>query len=224
MRGPQAGLVTETMPADPRSRLRGPKAQRSAKTRAKLLDATIACLHDVGYDRTTTVLVVERAGVARGSLLHQFPTKVDLMIGAIEHIAGLRRRAHEEGLKDAPSGPERLERMIEILWEQLSSPSGIARLEILLASRGDADLSARLAPLETQLQASHHRLMWLYAERLGIADRGLIEAMTQLYTATLRGLSVDALFPSSREHVVSALALLNQCMMRLLKAAMPPGR
>ena len=109
MRAVQPGLVIAKEPAGPSSRLRGPKAERSANTRAKLLNATISCLYDVGYDRTTTVLVVERASVARGSLLHQFPTKVDLMIGTIEHIAGLRRQAHEEGLKQAPPGLNRLE-------------------------------------------------------------------------------------------------------------------
>jgi len=205
------------------SRLRGPKAERSAQTRTKLLNATIECLYYYGYDRTSTVLVIERAGVARGSLLHQFPTKVDLMMGAIEHIRQMRRTAHEEGLKDAPSGLGKLERIIEIGWEQMSSPSGIARLEIVLASRGDPELAARLGPLEAALQNSHRDVMWRYARRLGVTDRNLVDAMTQLYTATNRGLSVDALFPSSREHVLLAVSLLKTCMVDLLRRAITPG-
>ena len=207
--------------SSPESRPRGPKAEQSARTRAKLLSATIACLNDFGYDRTTTVLVVQRAGVARGSLLHQFPTKIDLMMGTLEHIRDMRRRAHEDGLNNIGFGPERLDRMIEILWGQLSSPSGIARLEILLASRGDKGLASRLAPIEAMLQGNHREAMWRYAQRLGITDRSVVDAMTQLYTASLRGLSVDALFPNSREHVLSAVALLKRTMTSVLRAAMP---
>ena len=49
--------------------------QRSDETRAALLDATIICLHEVGYAGTSTTLVSERAGVSRGAQTHHFPTK-----------------------------------------------------------------------------------------------------------------------------------------------------
>jgi AcrR family transcriptional regulator len=202
---------------------RGPQADQSARTRAKLLNATVECLYHFGYDRTTTVLVVERAGVARGSLLHQFPTKVDLMVATINYIASLRALAHREGLKGVTRGPERFERLIEILWQEMSSPSGIARLEILLASRGDHELAEKLAPIEADLQRGRVAGIWRFAEQLGITDRNLVESMAQLYVAALRGLSVDALFPSSREHVLSAVALLKQSMMSLLLDAIARG-
>ncbi len=43
------------------------QAERSALTRAQLLDATVECLSALGYARTTTTEIAERAGLSRGS-------------------------------------------------------------------------------------------------------------------------------------------------------------
>src|SRR5437764_3220914 len=66
------------------------QAQRSASTRAALLDATITSLVEVGYANTTTTGIAERAGVSRGAQMHHFPTKADLVASAIEHLADKR--------------------------------------------------------------------------------------------------------------------------------------
>lgn len=204
--------------------IRGPNAQRRTATRAKLLEATIACLYELGYHRTSTVLVTERAGVSRGSLLHQFPSKADLMVGAAEHIAELRARAHVAGLEGSPLGPERLARLVDILWGQTSSPSGIARLEILLGSRSDPELAQKLAVLNARLDERHRDAVWLLAKALGATDRKPVDAMVQLYAAALRGLAVDALFPESREHVSAAVELLKQMLVDLIAAQRPGGQ
>lgn len=202
----------------PARAVRGSNAQRRNATRAKLLEATIACLYELGYHRTSTVLVTARAGVSRGSLLHQFPSKADLMVAAAEHIADLRGRAHVAGMEGVPLGPERLTRLVDILWGQMSSPSGIARLEILLGSRSDLELAAKLTPLNARLDAMHRDLVWALARALGATDRKPIDAMVQLYAAALRGLSVDALFPESRAHVSAAVELLKQVLVDLIEA------
>ena len=68
-------------------RERVPQAERRRITRGKLLDATIDSLIDRGYARTTTVEVGERTGLSRGTQLHHFPSKADLLVAAIEHLA-----------------------------------------------------------------------------------------------------------------------------------------
>src|SRR5208282_1979137 len=70
-----------------KERLRGPNAERRAATRKKILDAGVRCLCERGYSGTTTPVVAKMAGVARGSLLHQFPTKVDLILAVAQHAA-----------------------------------------------------------------------------------------------------------------------------------------
>src|SRR5690242_5936361 len=60
--------------------------QRRAETRAKLLDAAIESLLEVGYAATTTRAVAQRAGVSSGAQTHHFPRRVDLVAAAVEHL------------------------------------------------------------------------------------------------------------------------------------------
>ncbi|MDP1875047.1 TetR/AcrR family transcriptional regulator [Phenylobacterium sp.] len=205
--------VPETKP-DPAATLRrGPNAARRLATRIRLLDAAIACLHERGYHRTTTTEVIERAGVSRGSLLHQFPSRTDLMVGVAEHIATLRGEAHLAGASQAPDGPERLGWLVDVLWGQVSSPSGVARLELMLASRSDPELAARLGELNARLEARHKELVWSQLRRMGLSNRAESDALVALYSAALRGLSIDALFPEAQTQVEAAVELLKQLLM-----------
>jgi AcrR family transcriptional regulator len=70
--------------------LRRTQAERSASTQRLLLDATVACLVELGYGGTTTSAVVERAGVSRGAQLHHYGTRQHLMGAAVEHLAARR--------------------------------------------------------------------------------------------------------------------------------------
>ena len=64
--------------------------ERSATTRAAVLDATIEQLAECGYGRTTTVEVAGRAGVSRGALVHHFSTRADLVLAALEYLCERR--------------------------------------------------------------------------------------------------------------------------------------
>ena len=48
--------------------------ERTATTRRKVLESTIACLYEHGYTATTTAMIAQHAGISRGALLHHFPT------------------------------------------------------------------------------------------------------------------------------------------------------
>lgn len=205
-------------------RPRGPNAVRRQSTRDKLLNATIECLHELGYHRTSTVIVTERAKVSRGSLLHQFPTKADLMVATARHISRQRGEAHIEGLKGVPIGIERLEKLVDILWGEVNSPSGIARIEIMLASRSEPELAAKYGPIVNEQGETHRRLIWALAKALGVRNRAPIDAMVQLYAASIRGLAIDALFPESRAHVEAAVELLKQALVDTIKREVAAAR
>ena len=57
--------------------------ERSAVTRERILEAAYGCLLDGGYRETTVGHVQKRAGVARGTLLHHFPTRGSIMAGVV---------------------------------------------------------------------------------------------------------------------------------------------
>src|SRR5215831_19475699 len=64
--------------------------QRRDETRRALLDAAVESLIEVGFARTTTLEVQRRAAVSRGALLHHFPSKAELLVAAVDHLAKMR--------------------------------------------------------------------------------------------------------------------------------------
>ncbi len=130
------------------------QAERTATTRAALLDATIDCLVEEGYAGTTTTRIVERAGVSRGAQVHHFPTKAELVAEAVRHLA--ERRAEEfvaEALEVPARGRRRFERVLDLLWKIHMGPLFTASVELWVAARADAELRARLLEVEREIAA-----------------------------------------------------------------------
>ncbi len=124
-------------------------------TRARLLDATIACVVEDGYAHTTTTKISRRAGVSRGAQVHHFATKSVLVSEAVAHLA--RRRTAElhaelsDELDDLPHGQARLERGLDLLWHSHSGPLFQAVLELWVGARTDPALRTPLLELERQM-------------------------------------------------------------------------
>ncbi|HEY1989680.1 MAG TPA: helix-turn-helix domain-containing protein [Acidimicrobiales bacterium] len=103
----------------------------------RLLDATVECLVEVGWARTTLPEVVARADVARGAQVHHFPTKAALMAAVGEHLLERHRREFSEAFEALRPEERTLEAAIDGLWGILCSPTWTAVIELGLASRTD---------------------------------------------------------------------------------------
>lgn len=206
-----AGRVNSVHDISARPRRSNP--ERSEATREKIVNATIDCLYSLGYHQTTTVVVTERAGVSRGAMLHHFPSKADLMIAAMDHIRRRMGAAHAARLAPIHDDRERFAALVDILWSEYSQPLGIARIELILASRSDPVCGPHFAALTVELDQRHKAAIWPLAERLGFTDRKLVDAIVQLYAAAVRGLAMDSLQPDMRRDVRSAVDLLRQTML-----------
>jgi len=198
-------------------KVRTSNPERSAAMRKRLLDATIQSLFEIGYFQTSTVEVTERAGVSRGAMLHHFPSKADLMMAASEHIVELRRDIHADRLGHLTTDREKFLHLIDVLWEAFQTPSGIARIEIMLGARSDPEIGPRFAELNARLEERHKERVWGLAQRLGIRDRKKVRAFVQLYAAALRGLAIDSLSPSSRPDVKAAIGLIKEFQLHMLE-------
>src|SRR6476620_5052805 len=91
--------------------------QRRDETRRALLDAAVESLIEVGFARTTTLEVQRRAEVSRGALLHHFPSKTELLVAAIDHLAELRAKELKRlaaELPDERAGRARTDAVLEL--------------------------------------------------------------------------------------------------------------
>jgi len=120
--------------------VRRTQAERTAAMRARLLDATVECLVELGYAGTTTTEVARRAGVSRGAQLHHFPTKQLLVLAAIEHVQRLRQEEVRAAFAAMEPEQRTLSAAIDLLWAIYRGPTFSAWLELAVAARTDADL------------------------------------------------------------------------------------
>ncbi|MCW2855842.1 MAG: transcriptional regulator, TetR family [Marmoricola sp.] len=156
--------------------------------RQRLLEATAQCLVDCGWSRTSTTLVSQRAGVSRGAQLHHFPTKNDLVIAAVEHLALLRRDELAQAAATLPDGPARTRAVLEMLGEHFTSDVFVAALELWVAARSDPTLLAALGPFEQVTGRETHKLTvkMLAADESQPGARELVQATLDL----IRGLGL----------------------------------
>ncbi len=163
------------------------QAQRSDGTRARLLEAAIHCLHESGYAATTTSLVAQRAGVSRGAMLHQFPTKVDLMLYVVRAVYDREVEEYVARLGHIRDLRTKLQALPEVAWEVLSRPSGVAVLEVLQGSRSDPELAERLLPMQSTIETES----FAWARRFDdVYGAPVTTPLQRLMVWTVRGLSV----------------------------------
>lgn len=124
------------------------QAERSAATRAQLLDATVDTLVERGWAATTTAEIVKRAGLSRGAQVHHFPTKDDLVLGAMEHLIERRVAEYRAAFEHLPAARRTRTGAVELLWEQCFGPTFDAWLELTVAAKHAPGLRARFVDLD----------------------------------------------------------------------------
>ena len=130
------------------------QAARRAATRARLLDATVACLAELGYARTSTTEIVRRAGVSRGAQVHHFPTKADLVASAVEHVFERRIEEFRAAFVRVPDGAHKAVAAIDLLWPMFDGHTFDAWLELAVAARTDPELRERLTAVTRRFTQS----------------------------------------------------------------------
>ena len=115
------------------------QAARTAETRAKILEAVVECIAEVGFQRTTAAEITRRAGVTWGAVQHQFGDKDGILRAVLQE--SFDRFA--ERLADVP-GPDaaledRVAAFVDRAWEHFGSDDYRSTFEILLSLDAPAD-------------------------------------------------------------------------------------
>lgn len=171
------------------------QAQRTAATRAALLEATVDCLVTQGFGGTTTIEVAHRAGVSPGALLHHFPAKADLLCAAVGHLFELRRAEFRKAMANLGPGTDRVEAGIDLLWSMFSGPTFVAWLELWMAARCDPALAEAVVRLDREFMAASEAVFReLFPDEIA-ARPDLARAALGLLYALMDGLALARLIP-----------------------------
>lgn len=174
------------MPAP--ARVRRPRQERSRTTRKRLVEAAVTCLAELGWNGSTVAVIAERAGVSRGAAQHHFPTRVDLVVAAIEHVGEQQVLHLREQAADLPTGSVRIEPVVDMLLSLYVGPLFRAALHLWVAASTDETLRRTLIPLQARVGREAHRVA---VELLGVDEshRGVRE-MVQATLDLARGLGL----------------------------------
>jgi AcrR family transcriptional regulator len=164
------------------------QAEKTAATRQKLLDATIAVLVERGYKETSTPVICRRAGVSRGGTLHHFATKQALVVAAIEHLFSRRLAEIRQRLADTGSQLLDLRSVGTHLLAAYRGESFYAWLELMVAARTDRILRKHLIDLDRCFVVAAERLCKQFLTPNARATE--VAAMTRLILAIFDGLAV----------------------------------
>lgn len=127
--------------------------QRREETVARLLDAAIDTIIEVGYAKASAAVIAKRAKVSDGALFRHFPTMSDFMAATAREVA---RRQVELGSKlsaDIAAEQPALPAALTILRDIAGSDTNTVWHELLMAARTDEKLRG---PLQTVLTEYVH--------------------------------------------------------------------
>jgi AcrR family transcriptional regulator len=182
--------------------------ERTAETRGRLIDATIELLYRGGYALTTTISVARKARVSRGAMMHHFSSRAELLLVVAEHILSQQRRIRMERLSKIGPGLERFYAAADVSWDVQRSPSAIAFLEIIMATRSDPELHEGMQPLIKLIPQLRQQAAIRMAGDLPGKDLVKIQHLVRLHQAALRGLSIELMFSRDVADIEAARQLL----------------
>ena len=192
--------------------------QRREDTIARLLDASIETIIEVGYARASAKMIARRAEVSDGALFRHFPTMGDFM-AATAYEAG-RRQLEAAAKRIADIGAEKptLEDVLTIMRDLTINSTNTVLYELAVAARTDEKLQQALRGVMEVY------LMKIYEEaRTALADD--VEALGEDHFAAQLALVVNTFDGAAVfRHVLTHPHIEEQripTLMTLLAAARP---
>ena len=175
--------------------------KRSQASRQQILDSAVQCLIEDGYSGASTLRIQQLAGVSRGRLLHHFPSRDELLVGAVQHLASSRvAELKEEVITSITVGdadPARIDQAVYQMWATFHQPYFWASIELWVAARHNDHLRAALGPAERQLyKAIRETLDSMFGPILSVRPRyGLT---IDILVSSMRGVSLTYAFDRRR--------------------------
>ncbi|MBK8198807.1 MAG: TetR/AcrR family transcriptional regulator [Acidobacteria bacterium] len=184
------------------------RTKRGEAARRQILGAAIACLNELGYAGTSIEAVMARAGISRGSVLNQFPTRIDLMV-ATSDAAMQAMIADTRTRMDAIADPvARYRAMFDVTWAGQKMPEGTAVTEILLAARRDSALAAAFLPVASRIEQEIDQYTAERAREAGVREADIDTCLVhgRILILSLRGITLELTFDPDRAMINRALA------------------
>ncbi len=157
------------------------KAEQSARSRTRLIEAASKLFAEKGYADTSVQVIAEAAGISRGSIAWHFGSKEGLLFGVVDAGFSEWEQAVLLPLLREGRGPDSLRQVVEAHLRFVERSPEIVRLFFVLlfdALGARADLRARYIQVYERFRS--HGRDWIRAAR----DAGALDARIDPSAAT----------------------------------------
>jgi AcrR family transcriptional regulator len=184
--------------------------QRREETIARLLDASIETIVEVGYARASAAVIARRAQVSDGALFRHFPTMGDFMAATAHEVMRRQLDLFTKRVAEIPADKPALEAALTILRDVTGNSTNTVMYELLVAARTDEKLRATLQDVLTEYAANIYDI----ARALPGADQfpeessaALVAIMTNTFdgAALVRAVMPQPEIEAKRIQVLAAL-------------------
>lgn len=118
--------------------------QRRERTVARLLDASIATIAEIGYGRASAAVITKRAEVSVGALFRHFDTMGDFMAATAYEVLRRQLDLFTKQVAEIPAEKQALQAALTILRDLTATPTNAVLYELMIAARTDDKLRATL--------------------------------------------------------------------------------
>jgi len=146
------------------------------------------------------------------------------MLGVGQHVIDSELRDYIEARRQHSTAYDKLMAVVDLTAEMVSRPATMAFVEITIAARTDPVLAERFLPLAAGNAELHRDAFRKLAEHSGLKDPAVINAIAQLYLATVRGMSIELLVTSDRSRFDESIALIQNYKTLLIDVLREPKR
>lgn len=128
--------------------------QRREETIARLLDASIDTIVDVGYARASAAVIAKRANVSDGALFRHFPTMGDFMAATAQEVMRRQLGLFSKRVAEIPANEPALEAALAILRDVTGNATNTVMYELMVAARTDEKLRGTLREVLAEYAAN----------------------------------------------------------------------
>lgn len=130
--------------------------QRREETVARLLQASIDTIIDVGYARASAAVITKRAGVSVGALFRHFETMGDFMAATAYEVLRRQLETFTKQVAEIPADRPALPAALTILRDITAGSTNAVLYELMVAARTDEKLKETLQNVLGQYSAKIH--------------------------------------------------------------------
>lgn len=213
------GAATERGSVGPRTRPTRRQA-RGLVTRARILDAVIACVERGGIGAATHPAIAAEAGLSIGAVQHHFPSKEHVLDAVLEESAARFAACFEDADPPGASARARVDDFVDRAWRHYRSAFFRAAQEIMVTRRPGAQ-GARTGRTEAvQASARVAERVWLrWLEGLGLGSATQRDLRRHAF-ASMTGLALLARFEPNAARLERPLAHLKTGLVAAVEAAL----